>query len=186
MVSSFGAPPPQRAHDARAAAHPSGRAPRPVQLFGHDPDVMRSAAGDRRAGRRRPDRHQHGLSRAQGAARRGPGRRCCGDPSSRSPGRRAAAEGSGRPVTVKLRSGLEPGDRSGVELALRLVEEAGVAAIALHPRSAAVQHRGSPGLRARRRARRALGDRVPGDRLRRPRRRPRARAGPTRSRAPTR
>jgi tRNA-dihydrouridine synthase B len=57
---------------------------------------------------------------------------------------RAAGAGSGRPVTVKLRSGLELGDRSGLDLAVRLVEEAGVVAIALHPRSAAVQHRGSP------------------------------------------
>jgi tRNA-dihydrouridine synthase len=57
---------------------------------------------------------------------------------------RAVAHGSGRPVTVKLRSGIDPGDRSGVDLAVRLVEEGGVAAIALHPRSAAVQHKGDP------------------------------------------
>jgi tRNA-dihydrouridine synthase len=57
---------------------------------------------------------------------------------------RAAREGSGLPVSVKLRSGLEPGDRSGVELAERLIADAGVAAIALHPRPAAVQHKGDP------------------------------------------
>jgi tRNA-dihydrouridine synthase B len=45
---------------------------------------------------------------------------------------------------VKLRSGIEPGDRSGLDLAMRLVEEARVAAIALHARSAAVQHKGDP------------------------------------------
>ena len=56
----------------------------------------------------------------------------------------AAVEGGGRPVTVKLRSGLQPGDRSGVAVAVRLVDEAGVAAIAFHPRSAAVQHKGTP------------------------------------------
>ena len=50
----------------------------------------------------------------------------------------------GVPVTVKLRSGLRPGDESGVPLAHRLVEEAGVAAIAFHPRSAAVHHKGEP------------------------------------------
>ena len=38
---------------------------------------------------------------------------------------RGAAEGSGLPVTVKLRSGIEAGDRSGFELAVRLAEEAG-------------------------------------------------------------
>jgi tRNA-dihydrouridine synthase B len=46
-------------------------------------------------------------------------------------------------VTVKLRSGLEPGDTRGVELAARLAD-AGVAAIALHPRPASIQHAGSP------------------------------------------
>ena len=40
---------------------------------------------------------------------------------------RAAHEGSGLPVTVKLRSGQRKGDTSGVELAHRLVDEAGVA-----------------------------------------------------------
>jgi len=50
----------------------------------------------------------------------------------------------GLPITVKLRSGLRPGDTSGFRLAHRLVEEAGVAAIAFHPRSAAVHHRGTP------------------------------------------
>jgi tRNA-dihydrouridine synthase len=57
---------------------------------------------------------------------------------------RAATEGSGLPVTVKLRSGIEPGDRSGYELALRLVEEAGVAAVAFHPRAAKAGHKGQP------------------------------------------
>ena len=54
--------------------------------------------------------------------------------------------GSGVPVTVKLRSGLRAGDRSGSDLAHRLVAEAGVAGIAFHPRSAAVHHKGTPGL----------------------------------------
>ncbi|MGD1058534.1 MAG: tRNA-dihydrouridine synthase [Solirubrobacteraceae bacterium] len=56
----------------------------------------------------------------------------------------ASAEGEGIPVTVKLRSGLRPGDNSGFELAHRLVAEAGVAAIGFHPRSAAVHHKGTP------------------------------------------
>jgi tRNA-dihydrouridine synthase B len=53
-------------------------------------------------------------------------------------------EGVGVPITVKLRSGQRPGDTSGFELAHRLVEDAGVAAIAFHPRSAAVHHKGVP------------------------------------------
>jgi tRNA-dihydrouridine synthase len=57
---------------------------------------------------------------------------------------RAAIEGSGLPVTVKLRSGWRVGDTDGLTLARRLVEEAGVAAITLHPRPATVGHRGQP------------------------------------------
>src|SRR4029077_10528316 len=57
---------------------------------------------------------------------------------------RSARLGSGLPVTVKLRSGRRPGDTSGFALAHRLVDEAGVAAIAFHPRSAAVHHKGVP------------------------------------------
>jgi len=59
---------------------------------------------------------------------------------------RAAVAGAGErvPVTVKLRSGLRAGETSGFELAHRLVAEAGVAAIAFHPRSAAVHHKGVP------------------------------------------
>jgi len=56
----------------------------------------------------------------------------------------AAKEGSGLPVTVKLRPGQRPGERGGVELARRLVEEAGVAGIAFHPRHASQQHKGAP------------------------------------------
>jgi tRNA-dihydrouridine synthase B len=48
------------------------------------------------------------------------------------------------PVTVKLRSGIEAGDRSGFDLAVRLAEEAGVAAIAFHPRAATKGHKGAP------------------------------------------
>jgi len=57
---------------------------------------------------------------------------------------RGAIEGGGVPVTVKLRSGLEAGDRSGFDLAVALVEEAGVAAVAFHPRAAAAGHKGEP------------------------------------------
>jgi tRNA-dihydrouridine synthase B len=59
---------------------------------------------------------------------------------------RGAAGGAamGIPVTVKLRSGLRPGESSGYDVAHRLVDEAGVAAIGFHPRSAAVHHKGDP------------------------------------------
>ena len=66
------------------------------------------------------------------------------DPDTAVAVARAAVEGSGLPVTVKLRSGQRPGDTDGYDLAHRLVEEAGVSAIGFHPRSAAVHHKGTP------------------------------------------
>jgi len=56
----------------------------------------------------------------------------------------AAHDGSGLPVTVKLRPGQRPGERNGVVLARRLVDEAGVAGVAFHPRHASQQHKGKP------------------------------------------
>ncbi len=114
-----------------------------LQLFGHDPEVMRSGAA---------------IAAAAGAdlidinmgcpvpkvRRTGAGAQLLRDPELALALARAAAAGSGRPVTVKLRSGIEAGDRSGFELAIRLVEEAGVAAIAFHPRVASKGHQGSP------------------------------------------
>jgi len=56
----------------------------------------------------------------------------------------AAVKGSGLPVTVKLRPGLRPGERKGVDLAKRLVEEAGISALTFHPRHASQRHKGKP------------------------------------------
>jgi tRNA-dihydrouridine synthase len=66
------------------------------------------------------------------------------DPDTAVAVARAAREGSGLPVTVKLRSGQRPGETDGYELAHRLVHDAGVSAIGFHPRSAAVHHKGTP------------------------------------------
>src|SRR4051794_12042939 len=143
MVSSFGLHyRNERTMTELLRIHPSEH-PVSIQLFGHDPDVM--ASGARIAAEAGADLIDINMGcpvrkvRAAGA----------GAALIRSPDlairlAKAAAEGSGRPVTVKLRSGIEPGDVSGVELAVRLVEEAGVAAIALHPRSAVSGHKGPP------------------------------------------
>jgi tRNA-dihydrouridine synthase len=56
---------------------------------------------------------------------------------------RAACEGSGLPVVVKLRAGRRIGQSEGFDLALRLADEAGVAGISFHPRSAQVRHKGA-------------------------------------------
>ena len=116
-----------------------------LQLFGQDPDIMRSAAARVRA---TTDVDVIDLNMGcpvPKVAKTGAGAAMLKDPDTAVAVARAAREGSGLPVTVKLRSGLVPGDTtSGYDLAHRLVEEAGVAAITFHPRSAKVQHKGAP------------------------------------------
>ena len=62
---------------------------------------------------------------------------------------RAAGEGWGLPGDREAAARLRPGERAGVELARRLVEEAGVAGIGFHPRHASQQHSGGPTTRSR-------------------------------------
>jgi tRNA-dihydrouridine synthase B len=112
-----------------------------IQLFGPDPAVMREAAAIAAAAG--PDLIDLNMGcPVPKVVKTGAGAALISEPEQAVAVARAAAEGSGLPVTVKLRSGLEPGDRSGVELARRLVADAGVAAITLHPRSAKVHHSG--------------------------------------------
>jgi nifR3 family TIM-barrel protein len=114
-----------------------------IQLFGHDAEVMRSGAA---------------IAAAAGAdlidinmgcpvpkvRKTGAGAQLLADPELALELARAAREGSGLPVTVKLRSGISSKDRSGFDLAIRLAEEAGVAAIGFHPRAAVQGHKGKP------------------------------------------
>jgi tRNA-dihydrouridine synthase B len=114
-----------------------------VQLFGHDPEVMRSGAAiAAEAGADLIDINMGCPVRK--VCKTGAGAALLRDHGLAVELVRAAAEGSGLPVTVKLRSGLEPGDRSGFDLALRLGDEAGVAAVAFHPRAAVAGHKGRP------------------------------------------
>jgi tRNA-dihydrouridine synthase B len=114
-----------------------------MQLFGHDPDVMRSGASiAAEAGADLIDINMGCPVRK--VCRTGAGAALLREPDRALGLARAASEGGERPVTVKLRSGLEPGDRSGLDLGVRLAEEAGVAAITMHPRPAATQHAGRP------------------------------------------
>ena len=113
------------------------------QLFGQDPEVMRSAAAI--AAESGPDLIDLNMGcPVPKVMKTGAGAELLADPELALELARAAREGSGLPVTVKIRSGIAPGDRSGFDLAIRLVEEAGVAAIAFHPRVARKGHKGNP------------------------------------------
>ena len=115
-----------------------------IQLFGEDPDVMRSAAARVRAAGADVIDINMGCPVPK-VQKTGAGAALLADPDLAVALARAAREGGGGlPVTVKLRSGLRSGETDGFELAHRLVDEAGVAAIGFHPRSAAVHHKGVP------------------------------------------
>jgi tRNA-dihydrouridine synthase B len=107
-----------------------------IQLFGQDPEIMRSAAAhvatvgadliDLNMGCPVPK-----------VTKTGAGAALLKDPDTAVAVARAAREGSNLPVTVKLRA-------EGVEVAKRLVTEAGVAGITFHPRTVKVRHKGTP------------------------------------------
>jgi len=114
-----------------------------IQLFGHNPAVMRSAAAQVAAAGADIIDLNMGCPVPK-VCKTGAGAALIKDPDTAVAVAVAACEGSGLPVTVKLRSGLVTGATDGFTLAHRLVDEAGVAAISFHPRSAQVHHRGSP------------------------------------------
>ena len=143
MVSSFGL----KYGDRRTMReylriHPDEH-PVSIQLFGHDAEAMRIAAEKvAEAGADLIDLNMGCPVRK--VCKTGAGAALLDDPPRAVAIARAAAEGSGLPVTVKLRPGQRPGDRAGVELARRLVVDAGVAGVAFHPRHASQQHGGEP------------------------------------------
>jgi tRNA-dihydrouridine synthase B len=144
MVSSFGLHHRnERTLRELMRIHPDEH-PVSVQLFGHDAEVMRSAATvAAEAGADLIDINMGCPVRK--VRKTGAGAELLREPELALALARGAVEGGGGlPVTVKLRSGIEVGDRSGFDLALRLAEEAGVAAIGFHPRAATVGHKGSP------------------------------------------
>ena len=111
-----------------------------IQLLGSDPDVMRIAAATAAEAAAALLDLNMGCPVPK-VAKTGAGVALLREPERAVAMATAAAEGSGLPVTVKLRSGIEPGDHSGLELAQRLVADAGVAAIAFHPRAARLRAR---------------------------------------------
>jgi tRNA-dihydrouridine synthase B len=143
MVSSFGVHyGNERTLRELLRLHPDEH-PVSVQLFGQDPEVMRSAAATvAEAGADLIDINMGCPVRK--VCKTGAGAALLSDHELALDIARAAREGGGVPVTVKVRSGLRSGERQGFELAVRLAEDAGVAAIGFHPRAAATQHRGTP------------------------------------------
>jgi tRNA-dihydrouridine synthase B len=143
MVSSFAIHYGNRkTHEELLRIHPD-EATVAIQLFGQDPEIMRSAA-------------EHVASRGVDlidlnmgcpvpkVTKTGAGAALLKDPETAVAVARAAIEGSGLPVTVKLRASQKVGETEGLDVARRLVEEAGVAGITFHPRSAQVRHKGTP------------------------------------------
>jgi tRNA-dihydrouridine synthase B len=143
MISSFGlAHRNERTLREFLRIHPDEH-PVSLQLFGHDPAVMREAAAiAAEAGADLIDLNMGCPVRK--VCKTGAGAALLESPGKAVAIAQAAGAGSGLPVTVKLRPGREPGECAGVDLARRLVDEAGVAAIAFHPRHASQQHSGAP------------------------------------------
>ena len=116
-----------------------------IQLFGHDPEIMRSAAAEvARVGADLIDLNMG--CPVPKVMKTGAGAALIKDPDPAVAVARAAREGSGLPVTVKLRAA-QAGRHRGLELARRLVDEAGVAGITFHPRTRRGPPQGHAGLR---------------------------------------
>ena len=114
----------------------AGPGPIAIQLFGNDPEVMRSAAAEvARAGADLIDLNMG--CPVPKVMKTGAGAALPKDPARAVEIAVAAREGSGLPVTVKLRA-------EGIPAARALVADAGVAGITFHPRNVKVRHKGTP------------------------------------------
>jgi nifR3 family TIM-barrel protein len=143
MVSSFAVHyGNQKTHEELLRIHPD-EGTVAIQLFGQDPEIMRSAAAAVAA--RGADLIDLNMGcPVPKVCKTGAGVALLDNPDTAVAVARAAREGSNLPVTVKLRAGRKTGQAEGLDVARRLVEEAGVAGITFHPRSAQVRHAGTP------------------------------------------
>ena len=125
-----------------------------VQLFGDTPEAMARAARlvlEGRSGRAGdlsavPDMLDINMGcPVRKVVRTGAGSALLADPERAIAMAEAVvkvASEHGVPVTIKLRSGLQEGERAAVDLAPRL-EEVGVAALGVHPRATSQHYRGN-------------------------------------------
>ena len=143
MVSSFGLHHRnERTLRELMRIHPDEH-PVSVQLFGHDPEVMRSGAAiAAEAGADLIDINMGCPVRK--VRKTGAGAELLRDHGLALALARGAAEGSGLPVTVKLRSGIGPATAPASSWRCASPRRRGVAAIAFHPRAATVGHKGDP------------------------------------------
>jgi nifR3 family TIM-barrel protein len=114
-----------------------------MQLFGADPEVMASAA--ERLAEAGADLIDINMGcPVPKVCKTGAGAALLADPARALAVASAVARGSGLPVTVKLRTGLRPGDDSGVRTARALAESGAVVGLGVHPRHASQRHSGQP------------------------------------------
>ncbi len=106
--------------------------PRAVQLFGNDPEFIFKAAADERLKPFDIIDINMGCP-VKKVFNNGEGSALMANPELAAEVVRAAIEGSGKPVTVKMRAGIRQGEPIAVELALA-VQKAGACAVTVHPR----------------------------------------------------
>lgn len=112
-----------------------------VQLFGTDPALMREATQMVEAAGADMVDINMGCP-VKKVSRTGAGCKLLDDPDLAVRVAAACVEASSLPVSVKIRRGMRNGSRDCLVLGPRLVEEAGVSALTLHPRSAAQMYTG--------------------------------------------
>lgn len=119
--------------------------PLALQLFGADPEVVARAVSAVLETDHLPDLIDINMGcPVRKVMKTGAGAALLADPARAQAVAAAAvraAAPAGIPVTAKIRSGLQPGAEVAVEVARRL-EDAGVAAVGVHPRAASQFYRG--------------------------------------------
>src|SRR3954466_13483102 len=122
----------RKTHDELLRIHPD-EGTVAIQLFGQDPEIMRSAAAE--VASRGADFIDLNMGcPVPKVTKTGAGVALLDDPENAVAIARAAREGSNLPVTVKLRASRRTGQAEGLEVARRLVAGAGGARITLTPR----------------------------------------------------
>jgi tRNA-dihydrouridine synthase B len=128
-------------HLSRARrAHAAEASPRSVQLAGADPAQMARAAVDNVAAGAQVIDLNMGCP-AKRVCRQAAGSALLAEPELARAIIRAVVAAAGVPVTLKMRTGVDPGRRNGVEIA-RMAEAEGIQLLAVHGRTRACRFTG--------------------------------------------